>query len=159
VDSGTFRQIVGSFPTGVTVLTTAVEGRFHGITVNSLTSVSLDPLLVLVCIERRAHAHAEIERGMQFGLSFLEAGQEASSRLFALTLPPEGGHLRVASFHLSPHGVPILDGAVAWLECGVQARYPGGDHTIFLSSVVDGNVHHDRQPLVYFRGRYRHLAE
>ena len=157
--SDVFRKIMGNFPTGVTVVTTAVDGHFHGITVNSFTSVSLEPPLVLICIDRRTVAHGQIERASRFGVSFLDASQERTSRLFASSRPPEAGHLRGMAHRMGPHGSPILEGCLAWLECSVADRFAGGDHTIFLASVLAGNVEHGGDPLVFFRGRYRQLAD
>jgi len=152
-----FRKIFGAFPTGVSVVATAVGGELHGITVNSITSVSLDPLLVLVCIDRKAIAHSQIERAERFGVSFLGEGQEHASRLFALSRPPETGHLRGAGYRIGPHGTPLLEDSVAWIECRVEQRFPAGDHTIFLASVLDGSADPDAEPLVFHRGRYRRL--
>jgi flavin reductase (DIM6/NTAB) family NADH-FMN oxidoreductase RutF len=158
MDADRFRQILGSFPTGVTVLSTAVDGQFHGITVNSLTSVSLEPPLVLVCVDRKAKAHAQMERAGRFGVSFLGVAQESLSRLFATSASPEPGRLRGVPYRIGSHGAPLIEGAIAWLECAVSDRWPGGDHTIFLASVLDGAVGHDGEPLVYFRSRYRRLS-
>ena len=124
MDTDSFRKILGSFPTGVAVLTTAVAGEYHGVTVNSLTSVSLTPLLILVCVEKRAVAHGQILRALRFGVSFLAADQEETSRLFAVSHAPEAGHLRGVPYRIGSHGVPILRGSLAWLECGVADRYP-----------------------------------
>ena len=158
MDSDSFRRILGSFPTGVTVLTTAVDGEFHGVTVNSLTSVSLDPQLVLVCIDKQAVAHGQIQRAGQFGVSFLAAAQEETSRLFAVSAPPDSGQLRGALYRLGSHGVPILEGSLAWLECALTDQYPGGDHTVFLGAVLAGGTEPQGNPLIYFRGRYRGIA-
>jgi len=159
MDRDVFRRILGRFATGVAVVTTAVEGSLHGITVNSLTSVSLDPLLVLVCIERRARAHAEIERARRFGVNFLRHDQEAISRLFAASSAPEEGRLRGVPFRIGRHGTPILEDRLAHLECDVSERFSGGDHSIFLGSVLGGDLAASARPLIYFQGRYRTLAD
>lgn len=158
IDAATYRQIVGCFATGVTVVTTAVGGRLHGITANALTSVSLDPLLLLVCVDKAAHAHAEVERAGRFAVNVLSAEQEELSRLFATTGEPEEGRLRGAGFHLSPSGLPVLDGSLAYLECAVADRCQGGDHTVFIASVLEGAVLRDAPPLLYYRAAYRRLA-
>jgi flavin reductase (DIM6/NTAB) family NADH-FMN oxidoreductase RutF len=158
IDAATYRQIVGCFATGVTVVTTAVGGRLHGITANALTSVSLDPLLLLVCVDKAAHAHAEVERAGRFAVNVLSAEQEELSRLFATTGEPEEGRLRGAGYHLSPSGLPVLDGSLAYLECEVTDRCAGGDHTVFIASVLEGAVLRGAPPLLYYRAAYRRLA-
>lgn len=157
MDSAEFRSIMGRFATGISVVTTSVEGRLHGITVNSLASVSLDPLLVLVCIESGARAHGEIERAGRFGVNLLGADQEAISRTFAARGEPEAGRLRGVPFRLGPAGTPLLAGCLGHLECEVAARHPGGDHSIFVGRVLGGAGTGEGEPLLYFRGRYRRL--
>lgn len=158
MDPAAFRAVMGHFATGIAVVTTATGGRLHGITVNSLASVSLDPLLVLVCIETAARAHGEIQSAGRFGVSLLGAEQEAASRTFAARGEPESGRLRGVAYRIGPHGTPLLDGAIATLECSVVRRLDGGDHSIFLGQVLGGGVERDGEPLVYFRGAYRRLA-
>lgn len=158
IDTATYRQIVGCFATGVTVVTTALDGRLHGITANALTSVSLEPLLLLICVDKAAHAHAEVEQAGRFAVNILSAEQEDLSRLFATTGEPEEGRLRGAGFSLSAGGLPVLDGSLAYLECRVTDRCAGGDHTIFIAAVEAGAALRDAPPLVYYRAAYRRLA-
>jgi flavin reductase (DIM6/NTAB) family NADH-FMN oxidoreductase RutF len=159
MDEASFRRIAGRFATGVVVLTTAVEDWLHGITINSLTCVSLDPLLLLVCIDKSARAHEEIERAGRFALSFLAFDQERISRTFAARGVPEQARLRGVPFRTGPHGQPILDDALAHLECAVTDRFEGGDHTIFLAHVLDGAIDRDARPLVFFQGGYGGFVE
>lgn len=158
MDAAGFRRIMGCFATGVTVVTTAADGNLHGITVNSLTSVSLDPPLLLVCIDRGAEAHRQIDAGVRFAVNFLGAGQEDLSRIFAAKGEPEHGHLRGVPFRMGTHGTPLLEGCLAHLECAVVDRYPGGDHTIFIASVLGGELRRDDAPLLFYRGQYRRMA-
>jgi flavin reductase (DIM6/NTAB) family NADH-FMN oxidoreductase RutF len=159
MDPTAFRQVMARLATGITVVTTSAEGRLHGITVNSLASASLDPLLLLVCIDRQAKAHLEIERAGRFGVNFLSADQEAVSRTFATSGEPEKGRLRGVPFKMGPHGTPLLDGCLAHLECVLADRFPAGDHTIYLGSVVGGDLGEEALPLLYFDRGYRRLAE
>ena len=159
MDPNAFRQIMGRFPTGVTVVTTVDDCRLHGITVNALTSVSLDPLLVLVCVDRQAKAHAQIERVGRFAVNFLGAEQEAVSRVFAASSEPEDGRLRGVPFRMGAHGTPLLEGCLGHLECAVADRFAGGDHTIFLGSVLGGDLERDGPPLLYFQGTYLRLKD
>ncbi len=159
IDSGLFRTIIGNFATGVTVVTTANDGLLHGVTANSVTSLSLDPLLLLVCIDKKAHAHSEMEKCASFGVSILGADQAGLSELFARPGEPEKGSLSGAAWRYGPGGSPLLEGALAWLECRVRERLNGGDHTIFVGEVIDGEaVRAEAAPLLYFRGGYRRLA-
>ncbi len=158
IDAITYRNTIGQFTTGVTVVTTAAGGRLHGTTVNSLASVSLDPLLLLICIDTEAHAHEQITTSGKFAVNILAEDQEDVSIVFAEASEPEQGRLRGTPFRLSENGAPIIEGCLAYLECAVSERYAAGDHTIFLGEVLDGEVlRGDARPLLFFRGRYRRI--
>jgi flavin reductase (DIM6/NTAB) family NADH-FMN oxidoreductase RutF len=154
-----YRRIVGHFATGVTVITTTNDGWLHGMTANAFISVSLDPLLLLVSVDKKAHAHDELIKSGRFGVCVLGEDQEELSTLFAATAPPEEGQLRGAAFHLSDEGTPVLDGSIAFIECAVRERYEGGDHTLFLAEVADGQVLSDAPPLIFYQAKYRKLAD
>ena len=157
MDAARFRQIIGHFATGVTVITTAHEGWLHGMTANAITSVSLDPLLLLICVDKTAHAHEQVSKSGKFAVNILTEEQEELSRLFAATAGPEQGSLRGATYHFGPNGSPVLDQSLAYLECEVVDRFEGGDHTIFIGAVLDGDLLHEAAPLVFYRGGYRRL--
>jgi len=159
IDTDLFRRLMGNFATGVTVVTTAVDDRYHGFTANAVSSVSLEPLLLLVCVDKRAHACRELERAQIFGVSVLAAGQTEISNVFAKSAPPAERSLRGVPFRLGETGVPLLAGSLAWLECRVHERIDAGDHTIVLGKVVAGAAGEPEPPLLYFRGRYSRLAE
>jgi len=142
----------------VTIVTTAHQGWLHGITVNAFTSVSLDPMLLLVCIDKEAHAHEQLELAGQFAINILAEEQEELSNLFAAKAPPEQGRLRGAVFHESPSGLPLFDGCLAYLECEVEERMTGGDHTIFMGSVLGGEIARDAPPLLFYGGAYGRLT-
>ena len=159
IDATTYRHTIGQFTTGVTVVTTATGGRLHGTTVSSLASVSLDPLLLLICIDAQAHAHEQISTSGKFAVNILAEDQEDVSIVFAEASEPEQGRLRGIPFRLGESGAPIIEGCLAYLECAVAERYAGGDHTIFLGEVLDGQVlRGDARPLLYFRSRYRRIG-
>ena len=151
IDGPTFRQLLGRFATGVAVLTARdPDGTPHGMTANSLTSVSLEPPLILVCIDHDATMHALLSGGAAFAVNVLEAHQETLSRRFA------GDHedrFDGIGYRLSPRGLVLLDGALAHLECVAWARHEAGDHTIVIGRVVDGAAR-DGRPLLYYRGGY-----
>ncbi len=158
-DADGFRRTMGNFATGVTVVTTKNGKRLHGFTVNSLTSLSLDPLLVLICVDKQASAHAELESSGAFGVSILSADQEEISSLFATSAEPKDDALRKVEFRSGRSGVPLIEGALAWLECAVEEVLEGGDHSIFIGRVTDGGLGDEGDPLLYFRGSYRRIGE
>jgi flavin reductase (DIM6/NTAB) family NADH-FMN oxidoreductase RutF len=158
IDAAGYRKVIGTFATGVTVITTEVDGRLHGFTANAVTSVSLDPLLLLVCVDKRAHAHGELAKALRFGVSILAEDQRDLSNLFAKSAEPAVGTLRGAAFRRGLTGVPLLDDALACLECESERALDGGDHTIYLGRVVEGTIVGDAPPLLYYQGSYRTIA-
>lgn len=154
-----FRATLGRFATGVTVITTTADGRDHGMTVSAFASLSLDPPLVLVCVDRGATMHDLLVEGAVFGVNVLAAGQEALSRRFA-TGEPEDRFAGVG-YARGALGAPLLEGTVAWLECTVAARHPGGDHTIVVGAVAEVGVREgagrEGGPLLYYRSGYASL--
>lgn len=154
-----FRQALGQFTTGVTVITVAyLPGKVHGMTANAFTSVSLNPFLVLVCVDQRAHMLPILHREKKFGISVLQDGQQAISEFFAQPGQNEDVEDRLnIRFRHSPSGIPLLENTLAQLSCQVTASYPAGDHTIFLGEVETANVN-EGEPLLFFSGHYRHLA-
>jgi flavin reductase (DIM6/NTAB) family NADH-FMN oxidoreductase RutF len=154
VTTADFRAALRQFPTGVTVVTTREpDGRPTGLTANAFTSVSLDPPLVLVCVDRTATAHPALVTSGWFAVNVLGKGQERLSRRFATS--GEDKFAGVAS-HQGRAGLPLLDGVVASLECRVVHRYDGGDHTIFVGQVEHASVN-GGEPLVYHGGSYHYL--
>ncbi len=155
IDSFAFRQLLGRFPTGVTVLTArGADGRPVGMTANSFTSVSLVPPLVLVCIDHDAGFHRELTQCDTFAVNVLAQDQEAVSRRFA---NPHEDRFDGVGYATSPRGNLLLDGCLAHLECVPRARHEAGDHTIVVAEVVAGEAR-DGRPLCYFRGGYAALA-
>jgi flavin reductase (DIM6/NTAB) family NADH-FMN oxidoreductase RutF len=159
VDAARYRQIVGHFATGVTVITTAVDGWLHGMTANAVASLSLDPLLFLVCVDKSAHMHGQMEKAGRFGVNVLASDQEDVSRLFATSMEPERERLGGFAYSLGQHGTPVLEKALAHIECDVTGRFEGGDHSIFIGTVLDGEVTREAPPLLFYRGGYRRIGE
>ena len=131
-----FRKVMGQFTTGVTVVTTRSHEGLAGLTVNSFTSVSLDPPLVLICVDLYSTALPFIRASGNFAVNVLTSEQEALSRCFATTSAERYEQFCHASYHIASTGSPILDGALAFIDSRVVAEYPGGDHVIFVSHVV-----------------------
>jgi 4-nitrophenol 2-monooxygenase / 4-nitrocatechol 4-monooxygenase, reductase component len=155
LDPAQFRELLGRFATGVTILTvTAPDGRPLGMTANSLASVSLRPPLVSVCVDREAEMHDAILGVREFVVNILCSNQETLARRFA---DKHEDRFDGVGYHLSPDGLILLDGTLAHIECERQGEYPSGDHTIVVGRVVGGETA-DGRPLLYYRGGYATLG-
>jgi len=149
-----FRRALGCFASGVTVISVEFEGRVHGMTANAFCSVSLDPPLVLVCVDQKARTHAHLHARKRFGVNILAKDQRAISEYYALPIPDHTEAEKVgAHFERTTHGTPVLLDALAYLECRLHAAQDAGDHTIFIAEVEEVVVRNDN-PLLYFQGRY-----
>lgn len=153
-DTAALRQSMGSFATGVAVATCHAEGRPCGITVNSLTSVSLDPPLVLFCLSNRTRVYPDFMAADQFALNILASGQEHLSRHFA---GAQAEDWTTIATQPTAAAVPLLVGCMAWLVCRTQAIHPGGDHAIIVGEVTQLGCEPGAKPLLYFRKHYHHL--
>lgn len=153
-----FKGALGSWAAGVTVVTTRHEDTVYGITVSSFSSLSLDPLLVLVCLADSNRLPRMIESSGHFAVSILAEGQESVSSWFAIS-----GREPVEKFEdfgtIEWHtGSPIVDGAIAHLDCRLEQAIPGGDHTIVVGRVLGAAFDPNKKPLIYFRRGYRSLV-
>jgi flavin reductase len=154
-----FRAAMGTFATGVTVITVDQEGEIHGMTANAFTSVSLDPPLVLVCVDHRARTHAHLHARKRFGVNVLSSTQQAISEYYAQSAETHQHPEKVgARFDRTAHGTPVLHGALAYLECRLYSIQPAGDHTIFIAEVEAVELR-EGEPLLYFRSQYRSRGE
>lgn len=150
---------MGSFPTGITVITAEREpGQVHGMTANSFTSVSLDPLLILVCVDHNARLLTYLKAQRRFGVNILKDSQQSISQHFAKPQedPVEERQLGIR-FRWTPSGIPLLEDALAHLGCNLVAEHIAGDHTIFVGEVESLELH-EGDPLVFHRGQYRALT-
>jgi len=154
-----FRNALGQFATGVTVVTVEREpGSVFGMTANAFTSVSLNPMLILICVDERAKILPLLHKKKRFGISVLKQGQQAVSEYFAQAEQnSEAEHRLGLRYRWTPEGVPILEDAVVQLSCSVVAAHAAGDHTIVVGKVEDAEIH-GGEPLLFFRGEYRHIA-
>src|SRR5258708_3397709 len=155
-----FRKAMGCFATGVTIITLDLEGEAHGMTANAFASVSLDPMLVLVCVDHTTRTHAHMHAKKRFGISVVSEDQGAIWEYYAR---PERTHQHAeaeagARFDRTPHGTPILQGALAYLECRLYSAQDAGDHTIFIAE-VESVVVKEKEPLLFFRGKYRKVGK
>jgi flavin reductase (DIM6/NTAB) family NADH-FMN oxidoreductase RutF len=154
IDPDLFRSALGRFASSVTILSARdASGRDHGMTVSAFASVSLDPPLVLACVDHVASIHPTLMKQDWIGISILSEGQEAASRRFA---DPDADRFDDLEIQRGEHDVALLGGASAHLECRIVARHEAGDHTIFVASVEHAVVHPGR-PLLYYRGGYAQL--
>ena len=153
IDDSDFRRVMGHFPTGVTVVTSVSgDGSPCGLTVNAFSSVSLEPPMVLVCVEEAADSFRCIEQAGFFAVNILEEGRgESLSRRFSTWGVAD--KFRGVAFREERTGAPILEAALAWVDCRVTQMVRAGDHVIFVGEVLDGDAH-EGSPLVYYRGGY-----
>jgi flavin reductase (DIM6/NTAB) family NADH-FMN oxidoreductase RutF len=152
-----FRKAMGCFATGVTVITVDHEGEVRGMTANAFASVSLDPLLVLVCVDHNAQTHARLHARKRFGVNVLNASQRSISEYYALPEHEQKHANSNAQFDRTAHGTPVLHGALAYLECRLHTAQDAGDHTIFIAEVEEALVH-EGEPLLFFQGDYRAIG-
>ncbi|WP_207782586.1 flavin reductase family protein [Phytoactinopolyspora limicola] len=157
VDPRALRQVCGLFVTGVTVITSGMGETADGTTVNSFTSVSLDPPLVLFCLHRESRLRPVIHRTGAFAVNFLSGPQERLARAFAARDTAAIDEVRT---HPSGTGVPVLSDALAFLSCQLVDEVEGGDHVIFLGDVLElGVLRQNREPLIFFRGALGSLED
>ncbi len=157
LDALEYRRVVGRFATGVTVVTTLLDGEQHAMTCSSFTSVSLEPVLVLFCAEKVARFHDAVLSSGSWAVSVLAQGQQGVSRHFAVR-----GRSLAGQFDRLPHtvgpitGAAVLDGAIAALECRTVSTTDAGDHTVVIGEVLGLGVPDPAgEPLLYYEGRYR----
>jgi flavin reductase (DIM6/NTAB) family NADH-FMN oxidoreductase RutF len=159
VDPGEYRRVVGRFATGITVVTAVADGVDHAMTVNAFTSLSLEPTLVLFCPEKVARFHDVVTGAETWAVSVLGEDSEDASQWFATRGRELDGQLDGWSFHRGPHsGAPILDQAIAALECRTHAVHDGGDHSIVVGEVMHvSRPEPGGSPLLYYDGGYHRV--
>ncbi|GAC1703286.1 MAG: flavin reductase family protein [Candidatus Acidiferrum sp.] len=154
-----FRVALGQFATGVTVVTAERDsGQVHGMTANSFTSVSLEPLLISVCIDQKARMLPVLSKKKRFGVSVLTESQRAISEFFTQPEQDPAAEKGLGiEFRWTKGGIPVLENSLMQLGCQVIAAHVTGDHTIFIGEVETADIS-DGEPLLYFRGEYRRLG-
>jgi flavin reductase (DIM6/NTAB) family NADH-FMN oxidoreductase RutF len=156
IDKDLFRQVLSHFAAGVTVVTTLDrEQRPHGLTATAFTSVSLDPPLVLVCIDKNADTHPHFEPAGIFAVNFLALDQRDLSQRFAKHGGDKFSGLQWSRGRL---GAPLLDGTIGHVECRIRHSYEGGDHTILVGE-IESAATSEGEPLLHFRQAYRRVAD
>jgi flavin reductase (DIM6/NTAB) family NADH-FMN oxidoreductase RutF len=181
IEKDFFRQVMGHFATGVTVVTTRGQQTLAGLTVNAFCSVSLNPPLILICVDLTSATRPVIRESGIFAVNILTDKQEHLSRCFATSSAERYEGFCHASYHVAATGAPIIDDTLAFIDARVVAEYPGGDHVIFLGQVEaigiaglvvfaceadrehitvmeHGSNGTEKAPLAYYLGQYRHLS-
>ena len=153
IDTRQFRNALGRFASGVTVLTAEAEGQTHGMTANAFISVSLDPPLILVSLDNRSNMHRILPVARRLGISVLAEDQDALSNHFA-GRPAAGLQVR----YVHRNGLPLIGGAVAYFVVEVLDIHPAGDHTLYICRVEHFEAN-EGKPLLFFAGRYHHMRE
>jgi flavin reductase (DIM6/NTAB) family NADH-FMN oxidoreductase RutF len=155
IDATEYRDVIGHFATGVAIVTCQGDDGPAGLTTNAVTSLSLDPLLMLVCFDNGSRTLPAVRSARRFAVNVLRAGQEDLAAVFA---SKRVGREKFESVtHTVAHGVPVLDDALAWVACELVELLPGGDHTIGIGAVVAGAAT-EGEPLVFHRGAYARLV-
>jgi len=155
-DTLRYRQVIGHFATGVAIVTCNGPDGPTGLTTNAITSVSLEPLLLLVCFDNTSRTLPAVREARRFAVNVLRAGQEELARVFASKRVAREKF--EAATHMVAHGVPVLDGALAWLACDLTEMHTAGDHTIGIGAVTHMDADPGGEPLVWFRGDYGTFA-
>ena len=154
LDAREIRNVMGHFATGVTVITTKDKtGAPFGLTANAFSSLSLNPPLVVVCVDKTVQCYACFDESKAFVVNILSEDQEEISRRFATKGIEKFEGLKWRSGEL---GVPLLDGAIGYIECRVTTSCEGGDHTIFIGEIIAARAEGER-PLLFFKGKYQRL--
>jgi 3-hydroxy-9,10-secoandrosta-1,3,5(10)-triene-9,17-dione monooxygenase reductase component len=154
-DAARFRDVFGRFPTGVAIITCTGPDGPAGLTTNAVTSLSLDPLLLLVCFDNSSRTLAAVRASRRFAVNILRAGDEDLAAVFASKRVAREKF--EATTHTVAHGVPVLDSALAWLVCDLTELHPGGDHTIGVGAVTQMDAG-EGEPLVFHRGAYARVV-
>jgi flavin reductase (DIM6/NTAB) family NADH-FMN oxidoreductase RutF len=156
LDSDRYRTVVGHFATGVAIVTCHGAEGPAGLTTNAITSLSLDPLLLLVCFDNGSRTLPAVRSSRRFAVNVLAADQGELAAVFASKRVARAKFEAVT--HTVAHGVPVLDGALAWLACDLRELLPGGDHTIGIGAVTHADAR-EGEPLVFFRGAYTSVQD
>jgi flavin reductase (DIM6/NTAB) family NADH-FMN oxidoreductase RutF len=156
IEKNQLRQVMGHFATGVTIITTFnKDGQMHGLTANAFTSVSLEPPLLLISVDKKAESYPAFEESKVFTINILADEQESLSRKFAVS---GGNKFEGVAYRKGGNGAAILDGTLAHIECTLYAVYEGGDHTLYLGEIQEAEVR-EGKPLVFYRGGYRAIGD
>ena len=151
---------MGRFATGVTIITTRDGDQVHGMTANAVSSLSLEPMLVIVCVDKTADTHDILLKAGFFAVNILARDQEELALALATKKGDSWTHgLDNVATHTAQTGAPILDGSLAYLDCKTLTEHHGGDHTIFIGEVLDARELSDAEPLLFYTGKFGSFTE
>ncbi|MCD4524400.1 flavin reductase [Nocardioides sp. cx-173] len=159
VDAAAFRDMLSQWPSGVTIVTTLVDGVRHGMTASSFSSVSLSPPLVSICLDRKLYTHGLIADSGVFGVSVLAKDQAELARRFAGMVPEVTDRFAGETWSTATTGVPLLDSGLGWVDCTVVHQHPGGDHTIFVGEVSAAHTARRTAPLLFHSRGWGQFAD
>ncbi len=152
-----FRQVLSRFATGVTIVTVKNKEGIHGLTVNAFTSVSLEPLLILICIQKNGVSHDALSESEHFVVNILSEQQKDLADRFANVNLSSTERFQNLAYQLNARGIPILSGVLGYLECRIVNELDGGDHTIYLGEVERAEVSEEKKPLLFYNSQYYQL--
>ena len=156
IEKNELRRIMGHFATGVTVITTvSKDAAPFGLTANAFMSVSLEPPLLLISVDKKAESYPHFEQSRVFTINILRDDQEGLSRRFAVS---GGNKFEGIAYRRGANNVPILEDTLAHIECRLYASYDGGDHTLYLGEILEAETR-EGKPLLFYRGGYRAFSE
>jgi flavin reductase (DIM6/NTAB) family NADH-FMN oxidoreductase RutF len=159
LDPEKLRAAMRAWSAGVTVVTAAYEGRTHGMTVNSFTSISLDPAMITISLRGSSRTHELVTRSRAFGLTILSSEQAKISDLFAGQMPDVEDRFANLQTQTLVTGSPLIVGGLAWLDCRVVQTFDAGMNTLFIAEVVAAREENDGQPLIYHNRKYWNLSQ
>ncbi len=152
-----FKRVLGSFATGVTIVTLKSDEEIHGLTVNAFSSVSLDPPFILVCLKKNSTSHTMMSESTDFVVNILSDKQKDLALNFANPKLGRGERYENVRYEINRRGVPVFTDNLAWLECKTVEQLAGGDHTIFIGRVEDVGFSVNGKPLLYYRSRFHDI--
>ena len=156
IENNNFKKCMGNFATGITVVTTNTsEGLPCGMTINSFTSLSLEPPLILFNVDKNAHNHDNFANCNKFTVNILSEKQSAISHSFAF---PSTIRWDEIDHGISTNKTPKINGCISYIECDIEDIHTGGDHSIIIGRVTKMNIASEENPLIYFKGQYRKIG-
>lgn len=158
IDSQTFKNTLAKWASGVTVVTTHLNGQYHGMTASAFASLSLDPPLILINVGKQTNTHEFITKSGGFAVNIMRSTQLEWGKLFAGLLGEKENQFDNFDYNVAETGAPILPGAAGWLDCSVYATYDGGDHSIFVGLVEAAGSVTENDPLLYFNRQWGEFA-
>lgn len=159
VDTESLRSAMRAWSAGVTVVTAAHEGQIHGMTVNSFTSISLDPALITISLQQNSRTHELISKSQAFGVTILSNEQAVISNIFAGRVPEASNRFANLQTETLVTGSPLIVGGLAWLDCRVIETFDAGMNMLFIAEVVAARSMDAREPLVYHNREYWKLSK